>query len=303
MKNFTMSCVRSPILLIGLFCFIVSISESQTVRDMNTFRKDTSKYKPKPATVNANKGEVKQNRNKDPKAGKEKQQTPTVSRAEVQKWFVYENKTHPGKTKHKAVAPDGTYLEIYPYDNGFLLNQSNKRKWTLDSPEARELGTNKFSEDAVVEYGGLRKWRNGDLCHIFYLWDIGMKGFVVYGTPLDISNANTYVTKLPFSEPIKPDYKYFLFIKPDDEYPGIALIPSSNPKNIGFFFLKNGESLSGAYSFADAFQENNVASFKNAKIGFSRQDEDIILKSDESSLIIAFSLRQNTIGTAFIAAR
>ncbi len=175
------------------------------------------------------------------------------------------------------------------------------------SAELSKIGLDRFSSKAHVEYGGYKmRPEDKEMCHFFYIWDVGAKGFIEKSFPGKFTPESKIGTSVAvFKEPIKDDYQVMVIDWLGKNKYGFALYPGTGAKAVGTFFSDGSKSEVSAPPLADLPSSLGVStSSEKPQLGFFPKNENftdqLILYFPASSKLTAIPFVGHLGGNAIV---
>ena len=185
--------------------------------------------------------------------------------------------------------------------NGFSFDITN---------DCSKIGIKELSSKAHVEYGGYKmRPEDKEMCHFFYIWDVGAKGFIEMSFPGKLTpESKIGKVAVPFSVPIKDDYQFMVVDWLGKNKYGFALYPGTGAKEVGTDFCDGSKSDVSAPPLSNlpsklgisTSSEKPLLGFFPANANFSDQ---LILYFPESNKLSAIPFIGNAGGYALVAQR
>jgi len=207
----------------------------------------------------------------------------TVTRAEVDKWLSYRfTSKNVSKLADAAIADNGVMLLTIKNlpEVGILTKPGNMLPLYVGK-QLDEIGITHFSEKARVEYAGVAKWNEVD-CNIFYVWDVGAKGIICYGDPIDKKQAVKkdmfyMISVTKFLSPVTEDTKFMLF-------PGGIVFNPNNSAKWYVEYFRNGKSYGGTVDLNEYMKDHP----EKAKVGYDPLQGGILFISENYKELVAY---------------
>ncbi len=112
-----------------------------------------------------------------------------------------------------------------------------------------KIGITKFSSKAHVEYGGYKmRPEDNQMCHYFYIWDVGAKGFIVMSFPGKFTpDSKIETTTITLKSAIKDGFQVMVVDWLGKDMFGYALFPGLDAKDIGTYFVNGVNTLASSW--------------------------------------------------------
>ncbi len=179
------------------------------------------------------------------------------------------------------------------------------------SSELNKLGIKQFSSKAHVEYGGYKmRPEDKEMCHFFYIWDVGAKGFIEKSFPGKFtpeSNIGTAVVAFKNST-IKEDYQFMMVDWLGKSKYGFALYPGTGAKEVGTYFSGKSNNEAIVHPLKDFDSKLGVSTnIEKPLLGFfpenSNFTDQLILYFPDSNKLSAIPFTGNLGGFAIVSPR
>ncbi|MFA5106116.1 MAG: hypothetical protein WC506_04090 [Candidatus Micrarchaeia archaeon] len=232
-------------------------------------------------------------------AGQQHKKSPEVNWAKSTQFSVRSNSEYlirkGGYTNDESIS----IFSLVPNSKGGALTEFVYNGVGFDiSSECSKIGIKEFSSKVHVEYGGYKmRPEDKEMCHYYYIWDVGATGFIVESFPGKFtpdSKIETSVVQL--GEKIKEDNVSMVIDWLGKDKFGFVLYPGTGAKSFSSYFNEDSKNYGLSYGLEPLSNIGISTSSSTPTLGYLDKSEgffpsSVVFKYD--GVVAAFPLTTN----------